>query len=284
MEIGRWQVDWVTDGEWRLDGGAMFGRVPRTLWEQVASPDERNRVRLTCRVLVLRSDDGCVLVDSGLGPALPTKLAEYVSARPTWGLPAGLESLGVETDKVAYVILSHLHFDHVGGCVMPGPHGALVPTFPNARHLVQRREWEDAFDDNVLLRRSYVTEMLAPLENAGVIEFLAGSGVGWNRRVLPGLTVEVTGGHCAAHQIVRLSDGRDTVAYLGDLLALAPHVNPAWVLAFDTHPLDTVAAKQRLFERAEQERWLIVLDHDPEHACGHIIRDDKGQWAWRDAG
>jgi len=283
MKIGRWEVDWVTDGTWYLDGGAMFGRVPRVLWERVAPPDGKNRVRLTCRVLVLRSDEACVLVDSGLGRALPPKLAENVGVGPAWELPAALQSLGVRTDAVDHVILSHLHFDHVGACIRRGADGDLVPTFPNARHLIQRGEWADAFDDNVLLRRSYVTEMLTPLEQAGIIELVDGSRIGWSAEVLPGVHVEVTGGHSASHQIVRVTDGTRTVAYLGDLLPLVPHVNPAWVLAFDAYPLDSVAGKQDLFARAEREGWLIVLDHDPEHACGRIVRDEEGQYTWRDA-
>lgn len=277
MNIGRWTIDWVTDGTWWLDGGMMFGRVPRVLWGAVAPPDHLNRVRLTCRPLVLRSDDACVLVDSGLGRALSPKMLEQLSVDPAWELLPGLKSLGITPDKVNYVILSHLHFDHVGGCVRRDDAGRLVPTFPNARHLVQRGEWKDAHTDNVLLRRSYVADTFLPLDREGLVEQLDGPG-----EVLPGVRVEVTGGHVAHHQMISVSDGTRTLAYPADLMPFASHINPAWVLALDAYPLDSAAQRIVFLERAEAEDWLVVLNHDPARATGKVAREEGGRYVWTD--
>ena len=276
LRVGAWDVDLFTDGTWRLDGGSMFGRVPRVLWEQHVRPDESHRVPLTCRSLLLRNGAETVLVDTGPGRVYDERFARQTGLSERWQFVENLASLGVTLDNVDYVLLTHLHFDHVGGAITVSDSGEVVPTFPNARHIIHPGEWEAAHDGNPLTRRSYAQQPLDVLEQAGLIDFVDGG------EILPGIRLEVTGGHTEHHQLVTVGDGGSTVCYPADLLPLTPHINPAWVLAFDTHPLVTAAKRSELLHRAADEDWTIVLNHDIERASGRVVSESVERFAWRE--
>lgn len=276
MEIGEIRVDLLDAGFLRLDGGAMFRVVPRALWAPLLPPDERNRVRLAMRPLLVRSRGTTVLVDAGVGLATQqdARAADRLGLEPGAGIEAGLAAAGVAPEAVDLVVLTHLHFDHVGGLI--GPDGR--PRFPRARVVVQRADLEEARSDCPLCKASYAPADLAALESAGLLAPIEG-----DDEVAPGVRLEVTGGHTRGHQVVRIESGGQTLACWGDLLPTTAHLQPQWVTGYDMYPVESWRAKARLVPQAAAEGWLSLLYHEPGAALGRIRADGKG-WRWEPAG
>lgn len=276
MEIGGIRADLLDAGSIRLDGGAMFRVVPRPLWEPFLPPDGRNRVRLGMRPLLLRTGDTTVLVDAGAGLAMhrDARTADRLGLETGVGLEAGLLALGVAPDQVDLVVLTHLHFDHVGGLIGPGG----SPRFPRAKVVVQRADLEEARSDCPLCRASYAPADLGVLEAAGLLAPIEG-----DAQVAPGVTAQVTGGHTRAHQLVRIEGGGRTLVCWGDLLPTRAHLQPHWVTGYDLYPVESWRAKSRLVPQAAAGGWISLLYHDPESPLGRIAADGKG-WRWEPLG
>ncbi len=269
LQLGDTRVDLLDGGGLALDGGAMFRVVPRALWEKVAPPDERNRVRLAMRPLLVRAPGRVVLVDAGIGPERrDAGFADRVGIVPAAPLDDQLAALGVAADDVDLVVLTHLHFDHAGGLLRAD--GA--PRFPRARLVVQRQELEDAGAECPLCRASYVADDWRPLVER--MDLLDG-----DAEVAPGVRVERTGGHTRGHQVVRVQPdpGAPGVVFWGDLVPTAAHLRPHWVMGFDLHPVEAWEKKRDLLGPAIEQGWVHALYHEPTTPFGRIVASRDGR-------
>lgn len=274
--LGRFRLHAIVAGGQRLDGGAMFGVVPRPLWERRIAPDERHRIPLAMRCLLVEHDDGLVLLDTGVGNKEGDKFRgiygiENAGAGGRTWLEDALGSLGHRPDDVALVINTHLHFDHAGGNTWVDGAGVVRPSFPNARYLVQRGELHYATHTNERTAASYFPHNWEVLRAAGALELLEGEG-----EIVPGIRVVATPGHVPFHQSVRIDGGNGAVAcFLGDVCPTSAHLPLPWIMGYDVEPLVTLESKRRLLSRAADERWLVVFEHDAVHPWGFVEHDGK---------
>ena len=258
----------VQAGTFRSDAGALFGPVPRILWDRWAGAelDDENRLLQALNCLLIETPAGRVLVETGIGDRLDDKTRAMRGYDGPWIVPA-LRAAGFDPASVDAVAMSHLHFDHAGGLLAAD--GARA--FPRAAVVAQRAEWEIALGDNPRLVASYVQPELRLVRDWGAEGWADGE-----RELLPGVTVIPTGGHSTGHQAVLArgsGDGAQTVAFFGDLFMRPWGANPRWVTAFDDFPLDSVSQKVELFDRAVDEDWLIVLSHESTQPVGRLERD-----------
>jgi glyoxylase-like metal-dependent hydrolase (beta-lactamase superfamily II) len=271
VQIGDITLHTLSDGSFRLDGGAMFGVVPRTLWERRTTPDARNRIALGIRPLLIQTGGQNVLVDAGIGDKMSAKDVELYGIDRAEHLEMSLAKVGLTPAAVDLVVATHLHFDHSGGFTRLVD-GALRPSFPNARYVVQRGEWEDATHPHARNRASYLPDNFMPLESAGVLDLVDG-----DREVAPGVHVRVTGGHTRWHQMVQIESGGQVAVFAADLIPTAAHVDGPWIMAYDLYPMDTLAYKRPFLEAAIAGEYVIFFEHDPSLAAG-IIRVEGGKY------
>ncbi len=271
MRIGPYTVYALQAGWFRLDGGAMFGVVPRVLWERRAPPDERNRILLGTRCLLLIGNGHVVLVDVGIGTKYSEKFADmYAIDQREQTLERGLEALGLRPEDVTDVFLTHLHFDHAGGATRWAEAGRAVPTFPRATYYVQRSQWEAAIAPNPRERASFLPENFLPLLEHGQLEFLDG-----NVEVLPGIATRVVNGHTRGQQLIKVSDGNHTLLYAADLLPTVHHIGLPWIMAYDMCAQTTMEEKTLLLEQAAEEGWWLFLEHDPEVVLCRVRKTER---------
>jgi glyoxylase-like metal-dependent hydrolase (beta-lactamase superfamily II) len=273
MRIGEFEVTIVSDGEFRVDGGAMFGVVPRPLWERLLPPDSRNRIRMGTNCVLARRGADLVLIEAGLGRKLSKKHREIYAVSDEVTLEGSLRAAGVEPAEVTHVVLTHLHFDHCGGATRRDETGCIVPTFPNARHWVQRGEWEAAMHPTPATENAYGLEDLAPLEEAGLLELIDGGA-----QIVPGVRVEVIAGHTRSHQVVRVDSGGHTLVFAGDLVPTSHHARARYNAAYDLNAEENTLNKAAFLERAAREGWRLVFYHDPEEAIGTVESQAPGNF------
>jgi glyoxylase-like metal-dependent hydrolase (beta-lactamase superfamily II) len=276
FKVGRLTCHAIEGGTVRLDGGAMFGVVPKVLWQRRIPPDERNRIPLAMRCLLIEHPDGLVLLDTGLGNKEDAKFRDIygVDNAGRGGrtrVEDALERLGHEPADIAWVINSHLHFDHAGGNTYRedggGPDGPVRVSFPRAKYVVQKRELEFARRLNERTAASY----LPP--NFESISFTALNG---EAEPVPGIRCVPTPGHTPGHQSVLVENGGERLCFLADVVPTSAHLPLPWIMGFDIEPLVTLESKRRLYARAEAEGWLLFFEHDPEVAVGRLAREGKG--------
>ncbi len=271
MKIGPYTLHSLETGRFALDGGAMFGVVPRPLWEKVAPPDERNRVTMAARALLLEGNGRRILVDTGNGAKWDPKLAGiYRFDTSEHDIVRSLRALGLSPGDITDVILTHLHFDHAGGATVRD-RGVVRPTFPSALYYVQREHWEAALKPTERDRASFVVEDFLPLEEAGVMRFTEGDGP-----IFPGIELLRFHGHTSALQCPLITDGTTTLFYCADLVPMTPHVALPWIMGYDLRPLVTLEEKRRTLSRAVEERWVMFFEHDPQTVAGTLKEGDKG--------
>jgi glyoxylase-like metal-dependent hydrolase (beta-lactamase superfamily II) len=273
--LGRLTLHALQAGGQLLDGGAMFGVVPKTLWEKRIPADARNRIQLGMRCLLIEHDDGLVLVDTGLGNKENQKFldiygVENTSATRTTMLDDALAAAGYDASDVRLVINTHLHFDHAGGNTLLDADGQLRAGFPNARYVVQRGELDYATHTNERTGASYFERNWAPLIANGQLELIEG-----DREIVPGISVRRTPGHTPHHQSVLIRSGGETACFLADLIPTAAHVQLPWIMGYDVEPLVTLESKRALLHAATAEEWLLVFEHDAGTAWGHVVHDGK---------
>ncbi len=271
MRFGPYDVSVVTDGSYRLDGGSMFGVVPKILWERIHPADEHNRIELALRCLLVRGEGHVVLVDCGMGDGWGERERRiYDIRRDGGGLLADLQRQGVAPQDVTDVVLTHLHFDHAGGAVTREG-GAPRPTFPRATHWVQGQNLEWARQPTERDRRSFRSvDWETLLEHEGQLRLLQGP-----REILPGLTVMVVNGHTPGQQLARIGDRDATLLFCADLIPFASQLRVPWTMAFDLNPLLTLTEKKQILAQANAEGWVLAFDHDPRvQACTIEYRDD----------
>ncbi len=271
IRIGRIDVHLLNDGFFALDGGAMFGIVPKPLWSRQVPADEDNRIPMSLHCPLATDGREVILIDTGLGDRLSDREREVYKVDRRGGLIARLREVGLDPEDVTTVVLTHLHFDHLGGVITRAATGSLRPAFPRARHFVQRGELEMALhpsDERLASAYRHAPECLEPLRSAKLLDVLDG-----DTEITPRLRVTVTGGHTPTHQCPILTDGTETLLHLGDIAPSRAHLRPAWTQGYDIDPLRTIAAKKSLLDRAQREAWWISFDHDYEIACGRLGPD-----------
>ena len=256
MRLGRFAIDIFSDGIFRLDGGAMFGVVPKVLWEKQKPADEFNRVAMDMNCVLIRDGTHVVLVETGAGAKLNDKQKRNFGVDGPPRLLDELSARGVRPDEVTLVVNTHLHFDHAGGNTYRDGE-RVVPTFPRASYVFQRREWEDALAPNERTRGSYVADDFAPLEAAGKLELIDES-----VEILSGIRLDRIQGHTRGTQTVRVSDGGQTLFFSSDFMPDRHHLPLPWIPSQDLFPLDTLAAKKLIVPRAIAERWIVAFTHD----------------------
>ena len=270
MKFGDYRVEVVSDCEFRLDGGAMFGVVPRNLWSRVHPPDDQNRIRMNMNCLFIEADDERILIDTGIGEKWSEKHRAMYGINRTRSFDESLQAIaGVTSEDITIVINTHLHFDHAGGNSIWNEAGQAVPAFPNARYFISRAEYEHAESPNERDRASYFSENWQPMKESGQLELKAA-----DYQVVPGLTMETHAGHNRSMQCARLAQGGKTLFGFADLVPTRAHVPYAWVMGYDLYPLETVAAKKRLLPQAARENWTCLFYHDPEQAFGRVAEED----------
>ena len=271
MTLGPYTLHAIETGTFALDGGAMFGVVPRVLWERRIAPDSRNRIPLHMRCLLLEGDGRLVLVDNGMGHKYDSRFADlYAVDHSVHTLEGSLKKLGFSPEDVTDVVLTHLHFDHCGGSTRRTGDG-LKLVFPNARHHVQQAHWQWATHPNPRERASFLEENLAPLEREGVLTLHDGAG-----EILPGISVRPVNGHTEAQQLVLVEGAEGTVAFVADLLPTIHHLSPAWVMGYDVRPLVAIEEKADFLEEAMAGRWHLFFEHDPEVELASLRQSERG--------
>jgi glyoxylase-like metal-dependent hydrolase (beta-lactamase superfamily II) len=270
MEFGDYRVEIVPDCEFRLDGGAMFGVVPRNLWSRVAPPDDENRIRMNMNCLFIEADDQRILIDTGIGEKWSDKHRTMYGIDRRRPLSESLKAVaGVSADEITIVINTHLHFDHAGGNTKFDESGKAAPAFPNARYFISRAEYEHAEAPTERDRASYFPENWRPLKESGQLELKDG-----DYEVVPGLFMETHAGHNRSMQCARLSRNEATLFGFADLIPTRAHVPFAWVMGYDLFPVETVEAKKKLLPQAARENWTCLFYHDPDGALGRIVEEE----------
>ena len=256
----------------------MFGVVPRSLWSRVSPPDDANFIPQATNCLLVEMDDRMVLIDTGYGSKLTEKQRKIFRSEPGDPLVASLNAAGVSPEQIDTVILSHLHFDHAGGATRYDDQDELVPTFPNAEYVVQRREWMIATAELPELRGAYPLENLLPLEKAGRLRFIDG-----DVQILPGIHAVVTGGHTVGHQALIIESDGESAVFLADLCPTWRHLPTLWCMGYDVDLLQTRRKKPELLGQIADNGWLALSDHDPDHAAARLQRDKKRDFSVAEA-
>lgn len=271
MIVGDWKIDSVVSGMFRLDGGAMFGVVPRNLWARAAPPDAENRISMAMRTLVARRPGKTVVVDAGAGTGYGEKI-EKIYAFERAAAPAEyLKPFAVTPDEVTDVIITHLHFDHGGGAAVPSPNGWTL-AFPNAAHHVQRRQWEHALKPNPRDRASYFSERIDVLQKKGALVLHDGD---WSLGA--GLDVLAFDGHTPGQHLPLFSGGGSALFFCADLIPTSAHFPAPYVMAYDLDPVRSMDEKAAILSQADSEKWVFVFEHDPDvAACG--VRREKDRF------
>ena len=281
FQVGGLRCHTLEGGLQRLDGGAMFGVVPRTLWKTRIEPDERNRIPLAMRCVLVEHDDGLVLIDTALGNKEDAKFldiygVENQGLEGATQLEDALASAGFLPRDVKWVINTHLHFDHAGGNTTMDPdlendpRRHVRPTFPNAGYVVQRGELDFARHTNERTRASYLPHNFEPIAAANRWRLLDG-----DEEVLPGISVRLTPGHVPFHQAVLLQDGGETALFVGDLFPTTSHLPLPWIMGYDLEPLRTLESKRAILNEAIAGGWRLIFEHDPRVAMGTPVREGK---------
>jgi glyoxylase-like metal-dependent hydrolase (beta-lactamase superfamily II) len=271
MRLGDWTFRAFEDGRFRLDGGSMFGVVPRVMWEKEHPADDSNRIVLALRCLLAENGDRRILVDTGMGDRWDEKSRRiYDIDRRPGQLVAELAAAGVAPESITDVVLTHLHFDHTGGALREGE-GGLTPTFGQARTWVQEQHWNWAHNPTERDRASFRPEDFAALAATGRLELVDGV-----QEILPGVQVRPIHGHTPGQQMVEFHTGEGVVVYCADLIPFASQVHAPWIMGFDLNPLLTLNEKKEFLSRAVEDRYVLVFEHDPRiEACTVRFADGK---------
>ena len=275
--LGDFELTMLTDGGYYLDGGAMFGVVPKVLWSKNIQPDELNRLRLGLNTLVVRTgtgrDDKTIVIETGIGNKLPDKSVKIYENEML--LMRQLEEAGVDPGRVDIVINTHLHFDHCGWNTIRKSDGSIAATFPRAKYYMQRGELAHAHEQHERDRVSYLTDNYDPLVANGQAVILDG-----DAQIAPGISVRMFPGHTTYHMAVILESNGKRACYIGDLIPTSAHLHPTWVMGYDLDPIACIDNRHRFYKDAIPERWLVVFTHDPKVPWAYISKDEAGKYAF----
>ncbi|HEY6192170.1 MAG TPA: MBL fold metallo-hydrolase [Bacteroidota bacterium] len=271
MTLAGYEVHPIETGRFRLDGGAMFGVVPKALWSGTNPPDERNRIELAARALLISGRGRTILVDNGNGSKFTERQTDiYRLDTSGTELTRSLRAHGLDPSDITDVILTHLHFDHAGGSTLR-ENGALRPAFPKARYYVQRAHWNHALAPSEKDRGSFMPDDFMPLKDHGVLDFVDGE-----CELFPGISLVVINGHTTSLQLPFISDGSASLLFCCDLFPTTSHIPLPYIMAYDLRPLVTLEEKKKILPRASEEGWLLFFEHDPRVIAGRVKRTEKG--------
>jgi glyoxylase-like metal-dependent hydrolase (beta-lactamase superfamily II) len=279
-QLGDFELTVCTDGTYKLDGGAMFGVVPKPLWEKRAPADDQNRIMLGLNTIVVRTARQTVLIETGIGNKQSAKMREIQGNQEL--LPQSLAAAGILPGEVDIVINSHLHFDHCGWNTTLHADGSVTPTFPNARYFAHRGEVEHGHLQLDRDRVSYLSPNYDPLIESGQMTLLDTDGIRTNPEISPGITVELFPGHTAQLMAIHIESKAaggavQHACYISDLLPTSAHLDPTWVMGYDLDPVETIAQRKRFYQRAIPENWLVLFTHDHQTPMARIGLNEKGK-------
>lgn len=291
MILGKFDLISISDGSFSLDGGTMFGVVPRVLWEKIYAPDESNRIGIPLNCLLIKTFDANILVDTGIGKKFNEKFREIYLVKQPPDLESGLAVLGLKPDDIDFVINTHLHFDHCGwntivSSFYPSFSGVThrtkktdefdryncIPTFPKAKYIIQKQEWYDATHPNERTRASYIKENFIPLEDSGQLVLVEGE-----YEIVPGVKVINTIGHTKGHQSVMIESEGKKAIFWGDFMPTSAHIRVPYLTSFDLYPLELIELKKKFLRQAVLENWLLIFEHDPNVVFAYIKEEDGKQ-------
>jgi methylmalonyl-CoA epimerase len=274
--LGDFELISLSDGFLWLDGGAMFGVVPRPLWEKRLPADDSNRIPLGMRPLVVRNGSKTMIIDAGAGDKMDAKSAAIYRLDRRYHLDHALADAGLSVEDIDVVVASHLHFDHVGGFTAIDRNGKVVPRFPKATYVAHRQEWDDATHPHERNRASYLRDDFVPLKEAGVLTL-----VDDGAEILPGVRYRRSGGHTAHHQVVMIESAGKTAVFAADMYPTSVHVPDPWLMGYDLFPMDTLAFKRGFGREAIDKDYLVFFEHDPSMAAGYIRERDGKRYVER---
>lgn len=268
LSVGDIGLSFVSGGTLRIDGGNMFGVIPRVMWSRVSPPDEQNRILLETNCVLVRTRDSLGLIDTGYGGKAPPKFRERYALEDGEPLTRNLPTAGVSRQDIDWVILTHLHFDHAGGATRRDGDGRLQPVFPRARHIVQQAEWEDAVGNLPELAGAYYPDDFVPLEQAALLELVDG-----DVQIAPGVKTQLTGGHTRGHQIVHIESTGDSAVLLADTCPTVAHLPPFWTMAYDQFPLEVRRKKPIILTEIADHHRIALFSHDPYTRAARLTRN-----------
>jgi glyoxylase-like metal-dependent hydrolase (beta-lactamase superfamily II) len=270
MKIGKYSLHIINSGYFGLDGGAMFGIIPKPLWQKTNPPDDINRIKLATRNLLLTNGNRKILIDTGMGDKWDEKLKKIYAVDQKESLKDSLSKLNLKPSDITDVILTHLHFDHTGGSTEI-ENGKLVPVFPNAKYYVQKKNYDWAMNPSERDRGSYLKDSFQPLMEEGILDLIYGEA-----KFDDEIGFVILNGHTFAQQLITLSDSSNTIFYCADLFPTTSHIPLPYVMGYDLQPLVTIEEKKKVLTKAVEENWKLFFEHDPETAVATVIKDEKG--------
>ncbi len=269
MKLGRFEILHFVEQRFKLDGGQMFGVIPKTMWSRLVPADDSNLIEMVTNLFVLKAHGKVMIFDIGLGDTLSDREKKIYGTDGVSLLESGLRSHGLKPEDIDAVILTHLHTDHAAGAVKL-ENGDYVPRFPNARHYISKTEWDDAVNPNERTAAVYVPERLLPLQEAGLVEFIEGT-----TELFPGITAVTTGGHTGGHYGLEIESEGEKLFYYADIFPMATHMAVPFVPATDVLPLETMEAKRRLLPKIVDQNVIMAFDHDTVTPLARIVSDGK---------
>lgn len=272
MKLGQFEINPVEFGRFKLDGGSMFGVVPKPLWSRATSVDEQNRIDMATRGMLIQTDKKKILIDTGIGYKMSKKLNQiYVVDFSTFSLGESLKKLKLTHSEITDVILTHLHFDHTGGSTKINEESRIVPTFPNATYWVQESQYQWALHPSERDRASFMPENYIPLTESNCLNLVDG-----DMELFPGITVLKIDGHTFGQQMIKVEDGGKTVLYCADLIPTSAHIPLPYIMGFDLQPLITLEEKKKYIAQVCDKDWMLFFEHDPKVILAKVEKTEKG--------
>lgn len=258
FKLGEFELYWLDGGTFELDGGAMFGVVPKVLWSKKYPSDENNYIPMVAWPILIKTNKEHILIETGLGNKLTEKQKQIYRLKGEWKIPEELEKLGISRNSINYVILTHFDFDHAGGAIMRNSNNELEITFPNAEYIIQAKEWEDVMNPNIRSINTYW-----PINNEKLRESKNLRLIDGDIEIIPGIKLVYTGGHNRGHQIVIIESEGEMAIHFGDLMPMHSHFNPLWVMSYDNFPLESIKQKEIWEQFALENNAWVTFYHDP---------------------
>jgi len=259
LKLGDKEVYSIVDNSFKIDGGAMFGVVPKVIWERLMVPDESNMITLDLNLLLVKTGGKNILIDCGIGNALSEKQKKIYGVEKDSNLEKSLLEIGLKPEDIDLVILSHLHLDHAGGIVKFNSKEEKIPRFPRAKYVIQIEEWKYALQPDERTQATYFMENFMAIDECGGVELVSG-----DKEIVPGIKVKLTGGHTKGQQVVFIQGGGKTILYPGDIIPTISHLKIPYVAGVDIYPLEVMEVKKKLIQDCLEHNWMIAFDHEIE--------------------